>query len=727
MTEKEKEKSAALASESQDSAEKKKRGGRSRAKKSDAGAPAAQKKKKSVSKSSSAKSDKAKTDEKKSTKSESRSRAAKADSSQNMGAPHTAPKKRSRSKKDKITAGIAAADEQIKAGHVLPGTIKNNARYEEEDPFAETKRLGAELGLHRAPSREQRKILRPEKKAEAPTKKTVKRHESVKIIPIGGLNEIGKNMTLIEYRGQILIIDCGMTFPEDDMFGVDVVIPDFSYLVENSKKVKGLIITHGHEDHIGAIPYLLEKINVPIYGTPLTLGLIRNKLEEHNLAGDLREIRAGDKFTVGRYFHVEAIHTTHSIADAVAFYIETPAATIFHTGDFKVDYTPLDGDPINLTRYAEIGKKGVDVMLADSTNVLRPGFTPSEQVVGKTLDGIFRDATSRIIIATFSSNVDRVQKIIELAIKYGRKFAVSGRSMENVVALATELGYIKFPSSSYVELKDIKDIPDKELVIITTGSQGEPMSALSRMANDMHRSVKLKKGDVVIFSSSPVPGNEKTITRVVNELYEKEVKVIYNDIADIHVSGHACQQDLKLIHSLIRPKYFMPAHGEHRHLVRHAQLAYEMGMKEDNVFILDNGDQLTVDKNRAIQFKHVVSAEDIMVDGMGVGDIGSVVLKDRKMLSESGLVIVSAAIDTKNSLLLYGPEIVSRGFIYVKEHEDVIEGLQREAEEAINKSLDGGFRDWNTLKSDLRDALRKYIFSTTKRSPIILTIFLDAD
>ncbi|MDD6154755.1 MAG: ribonuclease J [Eubacteriales bacterium] len=547
------------------------------------------------------------------------------------------------------------------------------------------------------------------------------------MIPIGGLNEIGKNMTLIEYRGQILIIDCGMTFPEDDMFGVDVVIPDFSYLVENSKKVKGLIITHGHEDHIGAIPYLLEKINVPIYGTPLTLGLIRNKLEEHNLAGDLREIRAGDKFTVGRYFHVEAIHTTHSIADAVAFYIETPAATIFHTGDFKVDYTPLDGDPINLTRYAEIGKKGVDVMLADSTNVLRPGFTPSEQVVGKTLDGIFRDATSRIIIATFSSNVDRVQKIIELAIKYGRKFAVSGRSMENVVALATELGYIKFPSSSYVELKDIKDIPDKELVIITTGSQGEPMSALSRMANDMHRSVKLKKGDVVIFSSSPVPGNEKTITRVVNELYEKEVKVIYNDIADIHVSGHACQQDLKLIHSLIRPKYFMPAHGEHRHLVRHAQLAYEMGMKEDNVFILDNGDQLTVDKNRAIQFKHVVSAEDIMVDGMGVGDIGSVVLKDRKMLSESGLVIVSAAIDTKNSLLLYGPEIVSRGFIYVKEHEDVIEGLQHEAEEAINKSLDGGFRDWNTLKSDLRDALRKYIFSTTKRSPIILTIFLDAD
>jgi ribonuclease J len=632
--------------------------------------------------------------------------------------------KRSRSKQDKIATSKVEADKKLKAGITLPG-----AKYTEhyEDPLAETAEIGKALGLQKkAPSHEARKIIIPKKNGTE--KKVQKRTDSVKIIPIGGLNEIGKNMTLIEYRGQILIVDCGMTFPDDDMYGIDVVIPDFSYVEENAKKVKGMIITHGHEDHIGGVPYLLEKVNVPIYGTPLTLGLIKNKLDERGLTGDLHEIRAGEKFKVGRYFNIEAVHTTHSIADAVAYCIETPAARIFHTGDFKVDYTPLNGDPIDLTEYAEIGKKGVDIMLADSTNVLRPGFTPSEQVVGKTLDGIFRDAgNSRIIIATFSSNVDRVQKIIELAIKYGRRFAVSGRSMENVVALATELGYLRFPASSYVELKDIKNVPDSQLVIITTGSQGEPMSALSRMANDVHKSVKLKKGDMVIFSSSPVPGNEKTVTRVVNELYEKEVKVIYNDIADIHVSGHACQQDLKLIHSLIKPKFFMPAHGEHRHLVRHAELAYEMGMKKDNVFILDNGDQLTLDNRRCIQFRHVVSAEDIMVDGLGVGDIGSVVLKDRKMLSESGLVIVSAAVDTKNALLMYGPEIVSRGFIYVKEHEDVIEGIQKEARDAIEKSLQGGFRDWNTLKSDVRDALRKYIFSNTKRSPIILPIFLDAD
>lgn len=633
-------------------------------------------------------------------------------------------KNRSRSKQDKIATSKVEADKKLKAGITLPG-----AKYKDpyEDPLSETAEIGKALGLQRkAPSREARKIIIPKKNGSE--KKVQKKTDSVKIIPIGGLNEIGKNMTLIEYRGQILIVDCGMTFPDDDMYGIDVVIPDFSYVEENAKKVKGMIITHGHEDHIGGVPYLLEKVNVPIYGTPLTLGLIKNKLDERGLTGDLHEIRAGEKFKVGRYFNIEAVHTTHSIADAVAYCIETPAARIFHTGDFKVDYTPLNGDPIDLTEYAEIGKKGVDIMLADSTNVLRPGFTPSEQVVGKTLDNIFRDAgNSRIIIATFSSNVDRVQKIIELAIKYGRRFAVSGRSMENVVALATELGYLNFPASSYVELKDIKNVPDSQLVIITTGSQGEPMSALSRMANDVHKSVKLKKGDMVIFSSSPVPGNEKTVTRVVNELYEKEVKVIYNDIADIHVSGHACQQDLKLIHSLIKPKFFMPAHGEHRHLVRHAELAYEMGMKKDNVFILDNGDQLTLDNRRCIQFRHVVSAEDIMVDGLGVGDVGSVVLKDRKMLSESGLVIVSAAVDTKNSLLLYGPEIVSRGFIYVKEHEDVIEGIQKEAREAIIESLEGGFKDWNTLKSDVRDALRKYIFSNTKRSPIILPIFLNAD
>ncbi|TDP58538.1 ribonuclease J [Aminicella lysinilytica] len=581
------------------------------------------------------------------------------------------------------------------------------------------KDIGAELGLT------ERKNVPMKKKLEKSERKPVKKAENIKIIPIGGLNEIGKNMTILEYKDQILVIDCGMSFPEDEMLGIDVVIPDFSYLVKNAKKVKGVVITHGHEDHIGGVPYLLKQINVPIYGTKLPLGLIKNKLDEHGLKGDLRPINAGDKFNVGE-FKVEAIRTTHSIADAICLCIETPAARIFHTGDFKIDYTPVDGEPIDFAKLAELGKKGVDLMMADSTNVLRPGFTPSEKVVGETLDGIFREAKNRILIATFSSNVHRVQKIIELAAKYGRKFAVSGRSMENVVTLAVELGYLKIPPGSYVDLNKTKNIPDNELVIITTGSQGEPMSALSRMAADEHRNVKLKKGDMVILSSTPVPGNEKTVSNVVNKLYEKEVEVIYNDIADIHVSGHACQEDLKLMHSLIKPKFFMPVHGEHRHLVRHAKLAQELGMKKDNIFVLDNGDQLTVDRKKAIQFKNVVSAEDILVDGLGVGDVGNIVLRDRKLLSESGLIIVAAAVDRSNGTIVSGPEIVSRGFVYVKENEDLMDNMRKVAYDSIEKNLKGGFKDWSTIKNGVRDDMRKHIFSKTKRSPIILPIFLEA-
>lgn len=581
------------------------------------------------------------------------------------------------------------------------------------------KDIGAELGLT------ERKNVPMKKKLEKSERKPVKKAENIKIIPIGGLNEIGKNMTILEYKDQILVIDCGMSFPEDEMLGIDVVIPDFSYLVKNAKKVKGVVITHGHEDHIGGVPYLLKQINVPIYGTKLPLGLIKNKLDEHGLKGDLRPINAGDKFNVGE-FKVEAIRTTHSIADAICLCIETPAARIFHTGDFKIDYTPVDGEPIDFAKLAELGKNGVDLMMADSTNVLRPGFTPSEKVVGETLDGIFREAKNRILIATFSSNVHRVQKIIELAAKYGRKFAVSGRSMENVVTLAVELGYLKIPPGSYVDLNKTKNIPDNELVIITTGSQGEPMSALSRMAADEHRNVKLKKGDMVILSSTPVPGNEKTVSNVVNKLYEKEVEVIYNDIADIHVSGHACQEDLKLMHSLIKPKFFMPVHGEHRHLVRHAKLAQELGMKKDNIFVLDNGDQLTVDRKKAIQFKNVVSAEDILVDGLGVGDVGNIVLRDRKLLSESGLIIVAAAVDRSNGTIVSGPEIVSRGFVYVKENEDLMDNMRKVAYDSIEKNLKGGFKDWSTIKNGVRDDMRKHIFSKTKRSPIILPIFLEA-
>lgn len=551
-----------------------------------------------------------------------------------------------------------------------------------------------------------------------------KKAENLKVIPIGGLNEIGKNMTLLEYKYQILIIDCGLSFPDDEMYGIDVVIPDFSYLVKNANKIVGMVITHGHEDHIGAIPYLLKQVKVPIYGTRITLGLIENKLKEHGIKGSLHSISAGDKITLGN-FKVETIRTTHSVADAICLYIQTPAATLFHTGDFKIDFTPIDGEPIDLSMFAEIGRRGVDVMLADSTNALRPGYTRSEKLVGETLDGIFREAESRIIIATFSSNVHRVQKIIELAAKYGRKFAVSGRSMENVVKIAQELGYLEVPKGAYVELNKSANIPDSEMVIITTGSQGEPMSALSRMASDEHRNVKLKQGDMVILSSTPVPGNEKTVSNVVNKLYDKGVKVIYNDIADIHVSGHACQEELKMIHSLIKPKFFMPVHGESRHLVQHGVLAQSLGKKPENIFILSNGDQLTVDKNRAIKFENVVSADSVLVDGLGIGDVGNVVLKDRKLLSESGLLIVVAAIDKNASLLLSGPDIVSRGFVYVRENEDLINSARELARESIEDCLADGVTDWNELKNSVREDLRKFIFKQTKRSPIILPIFLD--
>ena len=593
------------------------------------------------------------------------------------------------------------------------------------DNTNDLKKIAKELGL-KEKQHAQRAIRRPSKNQGGPDKKPAvkKKPENMKIIPIGGLDEIGKNMTVLEYQDQMLIVDCGMTFPEDEMFGVDVVIPDLSYVIENAARVQAILITHGHEDHIGAVPFLLEKIDVPVYGSRLALGLIQHKLEERRLTGDLRPISAGDKIKIGK-FNVEAIRTTHSIADSLCFCIETPAARIFHTGDFKIDYTPLDGDPIDFARLAEIGKSGVDLMMCDSTNVLRPGHTPSEQVVGKTLDGIFAKARHRIIIATFSSNVDRVQKIIDLARKYGRVFTVSGRSMENVVSLAKELGYLNYPDTAYVELSQAKMVPDEKLVIITTGSQGEPMSALSRMADDMHKDVKLKKNDMVILSSTPVPGNEKTVTRVVNKLYEKDIQVIYNDIADIHVSGHACQEDLKLMHSLIKPKFFMPVHGEHRHLVRHKELAIELGMKPDNVFILKNGDQLTIDSKRAIEFQNVVPAEDVLVDGLGTEDVGGIVLKDRKILSESGILIVSAAVDRMALELLSGPEIVTRGFVYVKENSDLIDEAKEVAADAILDMFDHGITDWNEMKNRVRDALRKFIFEKTRRSPIILPMFLD--
>ena len=547
---------------------------------------------------------------------------------------------------------------------------------------------------------------------------------SLKVIPIGGLNEIGKNMTLLEYDDEIMIIDCGMSFPDDEMLGIDVVIPDFSYLIANRDKIKGLVLTHGHEDHIGAIPYLLRDIKVPVYGTRLTIGLVRNKLEEHNIIGDMKIINAGESFKLGSYFEIEAIRTTHSIADSICMAINTPQGVVFHSGDFKIDYTPVDGDPIDLGKLAEIGDRGVRLMLCDSTNATRPGFTQSERVVGRTLENIFRTAKNRIIIATFSSNVHRVQKIIENAILCGRKVAVSGRSMEKVVKLAIELGYLNIPEGERVDLKMTRDIPDDQLVIITTGSQGEPMSALSRIASGEHKGIKLKPGDMVILSSTPVPGNEKSVSNVVNKLFEAGADVIYSDIAEIHVSGHACQEELKLLHSLLKPQYFMPVHGEFRHLISHARLAEALGEKKENIFVIENGDILNVSEDEAFVEPKKVEADAILVDGLGVGDVGNIVLRDRKHLSESGLIIVVSAI-AQEGYVVSGPDLVSRGFVYVKENEELMEYARQVALNALDKALDSGIRDWNTLKARVRDALSSYIYEVTMRSPIILPIFLE--
>ena len=563
------------------------------------------------------------------------------------------------------------------------------------------------------------------KQPAANRKKKADNAPQARIIPLGGLGEIGKNMTAIEYENEIMIIDCGLSFPDDDMFGIDKVIPDFTYLTENRRKIKGLVITHGHEDHIGGIPYLLKEINVPIYGMRFPLGLIENKLREHGLKAVMHVVEAGQTFKLGRHFKVEALRITHSIADSMCLSITTPAGRIFHTGDFKIDYTPVDGNPVDFARLAQIGSEGVLLMMADSTNVLRRGYTPSERVVGRTLENIFRRSDRRIIIATFSSNVHRIQKIIDLALLCKRKVAISGRSMVNVVDLAKELGYIKIPSNMLVDLNKAKNVPDKELVVITTGSQGEPMSALARMASSDHKAIKIKPGDMVILSSSPVPGNELTVSNVVNQLVEKGAEVIYSDIADTHVSGHACQEELKLMHSLIRPKFFMPVHGEFRHLKTHAELAHLLGMPEENIFLLENGDSLTVSKNSAFITKHVAEAEGIMVDGLGVGDVGNIVLRDRRLLSESGLIIVVAAIDRQTCTLVSGPDIISRGFVYVRENEDLIDGACKVADKMLDECLSKNMKDWNGLKTAVREGLRKYIYSKTKRSPVILPIFLE--
>ncbi len=545
----------------------------------------------------------------------------------------------------------------------------------------------------------------------------------LKIIPLGGLEQIGMNITAIEYDDSIMIVDCGLAFPEDDMLGIDLVIPDITYLKDNIEKVKGFAITHGHEDHIGSLPYVLKEINVPVYATKLTIGIIENKLKEHNLLKSTKRriVKYGQSVNLG-CFRVEFIRTNHSIADAAALAIFSPAGLIIHTGDFKVDYTPVFGDMIDLQRFGELGRKGVLALLCESTNVLRPGFTPSERTVGKTFDNIFAENRSnRIIIATFASNVDRVQQIINSANKYGRKVVIEGRSMVNIITTAMELGYIDIPDNLLIDIEEMKNYTDDQLTLVTTGSQGEAMAALSRMAANIHKKVYIKPGDTVIFSSTPIPGNEKSVSKVINELTMMGAKVIFQDT---HVSGHACQEEIKLIYALTRPKYAIPVHGEYRHRNRHSELAQEMGVPKENVFLLKSGDVLELDEDFAAVTGSVPS-QGIFVDGLGVGDVGNIVLRDRQYLSENGLIIVVLTLEKYSNQLLAGPDIVSRGFVYVRESENLME----EAAEVVNEALDHCFArnttDWGKIKNEIKDSLSDYLWKKMKRNPMILPIIME--
>ena len=545
----------------------------------------------------------------------------------------------------------------------------------------------------------------------------------LKIIPLGGLEQIGMNITAFEYEDSIIVVDCGLAFPEDDMLGIDLVIPDITYLKDNYEKVKGFVITHGHEDHIGALPYVLREINVPIYATKLTIGLIENKLKEHNLLRTTKRktIKHGQSINLG-CFRIEFIKTNHSIQDASALAIYSPAGIVVHTGDFKVDYTPVFGDAIDLQRFAEIGKKGVLALMCDSTNAERKGFTMSERTVGKTFDNLFAEhKNTRIIIATFASNVDRVQQIINSAYKYGRKVVVEGRSMVNVIGTASELGYLNVPDNTLIDIDEMKNYPDEQMVLITTGSQGESMAALSRMAANIHKKVSIKPGDTIIFSSNPIPGNEKAVSGVINELTMKGAEVIFQDV---HVSGHACQEDIKLIYSLVKPKYAIPVHGEYRHLVAQAKIAEELGIDKENIFLLSSGDVLELDEESAAVTGHV-QVGDVMVDGLGVGDVGNIVLRDRQHLAEEGIIIVVMTLESGSGMVLAGPDIVSRGFVYVRGAESLMEEARHVLEGTMEHCMDKNITDWSKIKTEIKDALGDFVWKETKRRPMIIPIIME--
>ena len=578
--------------------------------------------------------------------------------------------------------------------------------------------------------------------ASAPAKKTAGRRSYRKIKPapgkskaepkpikvsfLGGLNEVGKNMTLFEYGEDMFLVDCGLAFPDQDMLGVDLVLPDFTYVERNADRIRGIVITHGHEDHIGGLPYLLKVLNVPVYGTKLTVGLIQGKLREHGLlnSASLNVIKPGDVITLGG-FTVEAIHVNHSIPDALGLAIRCEGGTIVHTGDFKIDTTPIDGGMMDLGRLAEIGQEGVLCLMSDSTNAERPGFTESERKVGESFETLFRKAgNNRIIVATFSSNIHRVQQIMNVAASLGRKVALVGRSLENVVSISAELGYLNIPEGIVIDINMINRYPADKLVIITTGSQGEPMSALTRMAFSDHRKVEIHPNDYVIISATPIPGNEKTVSRVVNELMKLGADVVYEKMYEVHVSGHACQEELKMIMGIVKPKYFIPVHGELKHLRKHAGLALSMGIPKENILIADNGRVAEISK-KALRCTSTVPAGRVFVDGYGVGDVGSVVLRDRKHLAQDGLVIVAVCIDRESGMIVSGPDVVTRGFVYVKESEELINAAREVAVEAIEAQTDGGYFDWNSIKASLRDEISHLMYERTKRSPMILPVIME--
>ena len=546
----------------------------------------------------------------------------------------------------------------------------------------------------------------------------------VKIIPLGGLNEIGKNITAIEFKDDIVIIDCGLKFPDEDMFGIDVVIPDISYLLKNKEKISGIFLTHGHEDHIGALPYVLRQLNVPVYGTKLTLGIVETKLKEHGLLGVTNLITVKPRDTVKlNSVSVEFIKTNHSIADSVAIAIHTPLGVILHTGDFKIDFTPIDGQLTDFARLAELGRKGVLVMMADSTNVERAGYTMSERTVGESFMKLFSKAEGRIIVATFASNIHRIQQIIDAAEKHERKVAVSGRSMENIVQVAKELGYLESKEETLISLDKILKYPDDKVVIITTGSQGEPMSAMARMACSEHRKINIVEGDTVIISATPIPGNEKTVSRVVNQLFKKGAEVIYESLADVHVSGHACQEELKLMQTLVKPRFFIPVHGEYRHLKQHAELACKLGLPEKNFVIAENGDVVEVTRNY-IKKNGTVPSGQVFVDGLGVGDVGHIVLRDRRHLSQDGILTVVITME-KDGTVIAGPDIISRGFVYVRESEGLMDEAREIVKDVLKECEEKNTTDWATLKSNIREELRGFLYEKTKRKPMILPIIME--